>query len=382
MANLYHYQKYDRYFAQVADEIKDLAEQELQNLGATKVQPAYRGLYFESTKDILYTIVYNSQLLNRVLAPIILFDCHSDKYLYKTAKEIPWSDFLSSHNTFAVFSSVANSNITHSHYASLRLKDAISDYFRDKTGKRPSVDTRQPDVWINLHIENNKATISIDASGGALHRRGYRKKQVEAPMIETLAAAIIHMAEWDQQTFLVDPFCGSGTLLTEAYIYSTKTPPAYLRKNFGFTFLPDFNKKMWNKIKMERDTNIQSIKQGIISGSDIDPHAIAAAKMNAELVCKNDEITFSIKNVFDIDDMKEKTIIANPPYGIRLNAIDDLSDFYKQFGDFLKQKCTNSRAYIYFGERKYIKNIGLRPTWKKPLRNGGLDGRLVKYELY
>ncbi|MCH7674963.1 class I SAM-dependent RNA methyltransferase [candidate division KSB1 bacterium] len=378
----YDYQKTNRYFAQVADDIKDIAEDELQSLGAIEISQAYRGIYFNASPAVLYSVNFHSRLLSRVLAPLLSFKCHTDKVLYKRASEIHWQDFLKPSQTFAVFASVSHSAMRHSKFAALRLKDAVVDTFRAQTGQRPSIDTRNPDVWFNLHIENDQATISLDASGGSLHRRGYRQKSVEAPMIETLAAAIIKFSEWDGRVPLCDPFCGSGTLLCEGYLSASKTPPAILRRKFGFQNLPDFNASLWKQVKQEGMQKIEPISKNIIAGSDISLEAVKSSAQNCSVIDKENVIKIEQQDVFDIEEIKEKTIICNPPYGIRMGQNVDLSDFYKRFGDFLKQRCSGSTAYIYFGERQYIKNIGLKPSWKKILSNSGLDGRLAKYELY
>ncbi len=378
----YFYQNYQRYFAQVADDIKEITIKEITELGAYNIQEAYRGLHFHSSQEDLYKINYHSRFINRVLAPLIIFDCHSDKYLYKTARDINWDDFLNEAQTFAVFATTTNSNIKHSQYAALRLKDAIVDYFRDKTNSRPSIDTREPDLWVNLYIDNNRATISIDTSGGSLHRRGYRRHGGDAPMIETLAASIIEYSEWDGTKELYDPFCGSGTFLAEAYLYATQTPPSILRQKFGFEKLPDYNPFAWSEIKEVGLKNIKPIPDGLISGSDISTKVVKAANYNCSFIDHNDAITIEQKDIFEIESLNDKIIICNPPYGIRMGKELDLSLFYKNLGDFLKQKCTNSTAFIYFGEREFIKDIGLKPSWKRPLHNGALDGRLVKIELY
>jgi putative N6-adenine-specific DNA methylase len=379
---LYNYQKSYRYFAQVADDIKDIAEEELLSFGAKNTHPAYRGIYFTAEKKDLYAINFNARLINRVLAPIKSFPCHSDQSLYKTALKINWADFLKTTDTLAVFATVSHSTITHSKFAALRLKDAIVDSFREKTGDRPSVETHNPDVWINLHIENNEAIISIDTSGGSLHRRGYRRRSVQAPMVETLAAAIIRYSEWDEKTPLHDPFCGSGTLLCEAFLKATNTPASFLREKFGFVQLPDFDPKLWEQVKKESLSKIKPLPENFISGSDIAMQAVKAATYNSSLIEPENLIQINRSNVFKIDALENTTIICNPPYGIRINNEEDLSGFFKDFGDFLKQRCKGSTAFVYFGERKYIKNIGLKASWKKELSNGGLDGRLVKYELY
>ena len=378
----YIYQKNNRYFAQVADDIKDIAEEELVSLGAEKTRPVYRGIHFSATPKTLYSINYHSRLINRVLAPLISFNCGSDMYLYKKASQINWKDFLNSAGTFAVFATVTHSAIKHSKFAALRLKDSIVDTFKNRSGTRPSVDTKNPDVWINLYIENNEATISFDTSGGSLHRRGYRGKTIQAPMIETLAAAIIHYSGWDGGTPMTDPFCGSGTLLCEGYMFASRIPSAFLRRKFGFEKLPDFDSDLWDRVKEKGVKGIQSLPRGTISGSDISMEAVRSSKHNCSLIDKKRVIEIKRTDVFNHEKIEGKTIICNPPYGIRMGKTMDLSIFYKKLGDFLKQRCNGSTAYIYFGERKYIKNIGLRPAWKKPLSNSGLDGRLTKYELY
>ncbi len=343
---------------------------------------AFKGLYFNASKEVLYKINLSSRLINRVLAPLISFDCHSENYLYKTAYDIEWEKLLGNEDTFAIFASVSQSNITHSKFASLKLKDAIVDRFRDRTGKRPSVDTRNPKVWFNLHIDNNNAVISLDTSGGSLHRRGYRIDSVEAPMIETLAASIITLSEWDFNKPLYDPLCGSGTLLCEAFMAATNLPASFKRENFGFENLPDFDKKLWLKVKSDSLNNITKVEKGFIAGSDISIESVRAAEKNCNIIDSENSIIIKQKNIFDITELKNKTIVCNPPYGIRLKPNYDLSNFYKQLGDFLKQKCTSSNAIIYFGDRNYLKSIGLKPKWKRPLQNGGLDGRLAKFELY
>ena len=379
---MYEYQQSGRYFAQAADDIKDIAETELLELGAVDTSHSYRGIYFNADQESLYRINLHSRLINRVLAPLKTFDCHSDNYLYKVGKQIHWEDFLNSEQTLAVFASVTQSNINHSKFAALRLKDAIVDYFRERDGKRPSIDRRNPNLWLNVHIEKNVAIISVDTSGGSLHRRGYRTESTQAPMNETLAASIIRYTEWDGQTPIYDPLCGSGTLLCEAYLAATKTPSANLRSKFGFERLPDFDVELWAKAKKDVDNQLEPISNNLIQGSDIDSKAVAAAKINSAVIDPAAQIKIIQKDIFEIEKLENTTIVCNPPYGIRMEKKKDLSTFYKDIGDFLKQRCTNSTAFIYFGDRKYIKQIGLRSSKKWILSNGGLDGRLVKYEMY
>jgi len=379
---MYEYQQSERYFAQAADDIKDIVEAELLELGAVDTSISYRGIYFNADPESLYRINLHSRLINRVLAPLKTFNCHSDKYLYQVGQQIHWEDFLNPEQTLAVFASVTQSNINHSKFAALRLKDAIVDYFRERDGKRPSIDRRNPDLWLNVHIEKNVAIISVDTSGGSLHRRGYRVETIQAPMNETLAASIIRYTEWDGQTPIYDPLCGSGTFLCEAYLAATKTPSANLRSKFGFERLPDFDVELWAKVKKDANNQLEPIINNLIQGSDIDSKAVATAKINSAVIDPAAQIKIIQKDIFEIEKLENTTIVCNPPYGIRMEKEKDLSTFYKDIGDFLKQRCTNSTAFIYFGDRKYIKQIGLRSSKKWILSNGGLDGRLVKYEMY
>ena len=379
---IFQYQKTDSYFAQVANGLEEMAAAEIENLGASKVSQRFRGLQFTGDTEAIYRINYGSRLLTRILAPLISFDCHSTKYLYKTAMDIPWEELFTPDQTFAIFSQVSNSAITHSQYASLKLKDAIVDRFRDKVKRRPNVESKYPDIWFNLHIENNRAVISLDTSGGSLHRRGYRLDTVEAPMQETLAAAIIQMTKWEGKTTFIDPMCGSGTLPAEAYMSLTNLPSGYFRKRFGFMKMPDFNKGLWSHVRKEMDSAFEAPQEIPIQASDVDPSALRVAKRNLSHLPRGSEIYTHRKDYQEITIPQGAMLVMNPPYGIRLQTGEDLSTLYKEMGDWLKQKCAGSEAYIYFGERKYLKNIGLRPEWKRPLRNGGLDGRLAKFVMY
>ena len=379
---MFEYQKTGRFFAQIAGGIEELGVAELKEFGIKKVRQIYRGAWFKTDLEYVYRINYYSRLINRILAPLLTFDCHSTNYLQITASKIEWEKLFSLKDTFAIFATVSNSNIKHSQYASLVLKDAIVDYFREKTGKRPSIDTENPDIWINLHIERNKAVISLDTSGGSLHKRGYRLKSVKAPMQEILAAAIIKISGWDGTTKLLDPMCGSGTLLAEALLHYSKIPSAFRRKKFGFENLPDFDKKKWKEIKDESKRLQRDFPENLISGSDIDKNAVSTTQVNLNTIPQGEKIKVKQVDFRNLSGIENGTIICNPPYGIRMGNSGQLAELYRDFGDFLKQKCKGSTAWIYCGNRELIKSIGLKTSAKIPLKNGGLDGRLVKIEVY
>lgn len=379
---MFSYQKSGRYFAQVGAGLEELGRQELQHLGAREIKPGYRGFYFSADRATLYRLNYCGRILSRVLAPLLRFDCHSDKYLYKTATGINWFSLLSLEETFAVMANVSHSNIKHSQFAAQRLKDAIVDRFRQEKGKRPSVDTREPDVLFNLHIQNNRATIYLDTSGASLHRRGYRQEQITAPMQEIVAAAIVRLSGWNGKRPLVDPMCGSGTILCEAMMHYCRIPAGFLRKKFGFTALPDFDPETWETVKEQAKRDIRDLPSGLISGSDRSETAIAATKANINCFAQGAKIDLQVRSFSSIRSLQDRVILTNPPYGLRMETDVDIRDFMKQLGDFLKQHCRGTDTYLYFGNRDLIKSIGLKPSWKKVLISGGLDGRLVKYSIY
>jgi len=378
----YQYQQDSRYFARIAEGIKEAGAKELAELGAEDISLEYRGIHFRADKATLYRINYLTRLVSRCLAPLTSFACPDTDVLYKHAKQIRWEDFFAKDSTFAVFGNVSDSTITHSKYASLRLKDAVADYFREMTGSRPNVSVQDPDVLLNLHIRHDTAGISIDTSGGALHRRGYRIEAVSAPMQETIAAAIIRLARWDGSIPLYDPMCGSGTLLCEALMHYCHIPAGIFRNKFGFQCLPDFNAAIWKQVKKTADTGIRPLPRGLIAGSDISEDAVAIARTNIMGLHHGKNVRIGKSDFRALSAFEKHVIVANPPYGIRMGAGEDLDAFYKDLGDFLKLKCIDSNAYIYFGDRAYIKKVGLKASWKKPIKTGGLDGRLVKYEMY
>jgi len=378
----YLYEKESQYFAQIAESIKDIAINELKELGAYGLKPVFRGIWFKASKKDFYRINYFARLVSRILAPLVSFECHDKDDLYKAVRKIRWEEFLTPKNTFSVVANVSESQITHSNFAGLRVKDAIADYFRDRTNKRPSVDSKDPYVIINLHLHKDLATLSIDASGGPLHKRGYREESVSAPMQETVAASIITLSGWDGKVPLYDPMCGSGTILCEALMKYCRIPAQVFRTRFGFERLPDFDENLWRKIKNNSLENLRKIEKGMIAGSDISGHSVNAVKTNIMGLHFGSEITIELKDFQDIESMGNSVIVTNPPYGIRMGKDKNLNKFYQSFGLFLKNKCRKSTAFVYFGEPRYIKKVLLSPSWKRPLKIGGLDGKLVKYELY
>jgi putative N6-adenine-specific DNA methylase len=381
-AIMFEYQERRRFFAQTSGGMEELAALELSELGASDIRTSYRGLRFQAQMETLYRINYRARLLTRVLAPLKTFHCHNTEYLYRQVKGVDWSSLFTPDHAFAVFSTVSHSAIKHSRYAALCVKDGIADHFRERFQSRPSVRREDPDLWINLHIENNLATLSLDTSGGSLHRRGYRQETVEAPIQETLAAAIVRIVAWDGHRKLWDPFCGSGTLLAEALMDYCRIPAGFLRRRFGFECLPDFDRTLWRHVKEEEKRRIRTLPENLMAGSDVSPAAVKAARVNLQKLPFGDKIALGIRDFRNIPSLEGAVVVCNPPHGIRLRNGPNISLFYKMLGDFFKQRCKGSSIFIYVGNRELIPHIGLKPSWKKALPSGGLDGRLVKFEMY
>jgi len=380
----YRYLDTGRFFAQTQRLLEPVARQELEELGALRCSESFCGVYFEAEPVVLYNIVYCARTLNRVLAPLAAFDCPSQKALYKEGYDFPWPAFFGLNKTFAVSANVSNSRIKHSRFAALRLKDAIVDRFRREMGRRPNVNPSRPDLLFNLNINKNSAVISLDISGESLHRRGYRKETVTAPMQETLAAAIIRISGWAGEKPFLDPMCGSGTLPAEALMKYCNIPAGFKRKTFGLFNLPDFRQETWNKVKYAGDSNIRDCPPGLISGSDMDTQAVNAAVENLKHITHGSMVTIQHRDFREIAQAEDHLIVMNPPYGIRLGAgeTEAVHTLYRQVGDFLKKKCRGSTAYILCGDKELTKQIGLKISRRIPMYNGPIESRLVKIEAY
>lgn len=379
---MFEYQQYGKFFAQVAGSMEELGANELKEFGVKSINPVYRGVHFKTDLAHIYRINYQSKFISRILAPLRTFDCHSTKYLYSTAATIEWDNILDTNKTFAIFANVSNSKITHSRYATLVLKDAIVDHFTKKYDSRPNIDTDDPDVVLNLFIHKNKAVISLDTSGKALHKRGYRISKGSAPMQETLAAAIIKLSGWNGKKPLYDPMCGSGTLLSEAMMNYCRIPSGFKRNKFGFENLPDFDQKGWDQVKQNSSRNIRELPRKLIFGSDMSYFAIEDSKQNLKAIPSGENVELKQVDFTQLPAINDAVIVCNPPYGIRLGTKESTAELYKKLGDFLKQKCKGTTAYIYVGDRELIPAIGLKPSFKRPLKNGNIDGRLLKIKIY
>ncbi|MEE9349648.1 MAG: THUMP domain-containing protein [Flavobacteriaceae bacterium] len=355
---------------------------ELRNLGAMHVKEGVRSVTFEGDKGFMYKANMALRTAIRILKPYKSFRVNDEHDLYKQIKSIHWEDFLFTDKTFAVNSTVNSDNFTHSHYVSLKTKDAIVDYFRERYDERPSIDLKHPDLAINIHIQKNICTVSFDSSGDTLHKRGYRSNTNIAPINEVLAAGLVLLSGYDGTQHLIDPMCGSGTILIEAAMIAVNIPPNLKRPEFGFEKWADFDDELFDKIQDSLIGKIRDTSASII-GFDKAPSAIRKAEENIE----NADLAEFVK-IQNIDFFKSKNpvegktiVLFNPPYGERLEV--DIPVFYGKIGDTLKQSYSGVDAWLITSDfQDGLKKVGLRTSRKIQVYNGALECRFVKYEMY
>ncbi len=360
--------------------LEEILAEEINHIGGQKIRTAKRAVIFQGDKKILYKANYELRTALRILKQIHTFTYRNVDDFYAHCREVNWPEWMNLKNTFAVYSTVNHSKVfRNSMFASLKAKDAIADLFRQKTGRRPNINTVQPDIIIALHISGNTCTLSLDSSGEPLYKRGYRVGQTQAPLNEVLAAGMILLSGWKGNSPFIDPMCGSGTLPVEAALIATQTPPGIFRKTFGFEKWMDFDNALFKKIALE--TNIQPPQQKIYA-SDLSERNIGIAKANARNAGVYKCITFAVS---DFRDLKIKTdhatLIINPPYGERLKSTE-LENLYAMTGERLKHQYPGNTAWIMSSSKELLKKVGLKHNQRVELYNGPIKCEFRKYELF
>jgi putative N6-adenine-specific DNA methylase len=369
-------------FAAVPRGAEELAALELHKLGISDAKPGKGGVAFSTNRIGLYRANLWLRTVSRVLVQLAQFPCSNPAELYAGVHGIEWNDLITPAMTLAVDCSLRDSALTHSGFVALKTKDAVVDRIREACGSRPNVNTASPDVRINVHLHKNICTISLDSSGDSLDRRGYRLERNEAPLRETLAAAIVSLTGWDGSIPLADPMCGSGTIPAEAALMAAHIPPG-LNREFGFQHWLDFDKELWDKLCAEAESGIRKLPVGLITGYDLDSRALLLAGRNAAKAGLEGQIHFFHAALQDFQPEGEKgVVILNPPYGKRLGEEDDLRELYCQIGDIMKKRCRGWTGYVLTGNLELAKYIGLKASRRYVLFNGAIECRLLKYDLY
>ncbi len=369
-------------FATVPLGAEELTAAELNRLEAGQVQATRGGVFFSGDRTMLYRSLLQLRTASRVLVQLAQFPCSTPQELYDNIRALPWQERLTPNMTLAVDCTLRDSGITHSHFAALKAKDAIVDLLRDHTGSRPSVDTKSPDLRINLHIAKNHCTVSLDASGEPLDRRGWRLDRNDAPLRETLAAAIMWHTGWDGTVPLLDPMCGSGTLLLEGTSMALQQP-AGAGRSFGLMRWRDFDKRLWEQVLRTEQAKAQESLAVPVLGFDRDPMAVIACRENARRAGLAYNIAFDRKPFEEAEPCGHQGILVmNPPYGVRMGHKGELEQLYRKIGEVFKRRFTGWTAYLLAGDLELARLVGLKPSRRFVLFNGPLECRLLKYELY
>jgi putative N6-adenine-specific DNA methylase len=370
-----------RFVAKTLYGLEEVLSEELINLGAGDVQIGNRAVLFKGNMDLLYRVNYCVRTALSVLMPVAEFRIRTKDDLYKGGSKLEWDQFMDPDDTFSIVPVINSPHFGHSGYAGLVLKDAMADYFRNKSGRRPSVDSDDPRILINLHISNDLVSISLDSSVVPLFKRGYRQEQSIAPLNEVLAAGIILISGWKVSAGLMDPMCGSGTIPIEAGMIARKIPPGKFRSFFGFQRWKDFDEDSFEKIKLECNSQIISSPVKIYA-SDISEQAVQFARSNIEKAGLIDSITLEVadfKNLKSIDD--NGFVFLNPPYGQRIQP-DEIDLLYGMIGSTLKHNFPGTTAWLITSNKESLKHVGLKAKEKHTLFNGALECSLLKYEMY
>lgn len=360
--------------------LEDVLCDELIALGAENVETGLRMVTFEGDNEMMYRANLCCRTALRILKPIVKFTADSPDELYDYVRDLDWEKFVTVDSTFAIDSTVNSADFTHSKFVTYRVKDAIADHFNDKYGRRPSIRLSGADVQLNVHISDNRITISLDSSGEPLSKRGYRTESTEAPINEALAAGIIMKTGWRGDSDFVDPMCGSGTFLIEAALIAANINPGIYREHFAFEKWNDFDRELFEDIynddSQERDFAYK------IYGGDISPEAVAIARKNIKNARVDDMVELTCKSVTEwTDNAPEGILVTNPPYGERLRP-DNINMLYRSIGSTLKTYFKGWNAWIIGFRDEQFAEIGLKPSVKIPLHNGALECSLREYVMF
>ncbi|NND64176.1 MAG: class I SAM-dependent RNA methyltransferase [Flavobacteriaceae bacterium] len=362
--------------------LEELLADELRKLGASHVEKGTRNVTFEGDTGFMYKANLCCRTAIKILKPISAFNVFTEEDLYKKVYAIPWEQYMQSNGSLAVDATVFSKQFTHSKFIALKTKDAIVDRFRDNQGERPDVDLDHPTLRINVHIDRNICTISLDSSGQSLHKRGYKVASTYAPINEVLAAGMIMLSGWNGQCDLLDPMCGSGTILTEAAMIACNIPPNLNRDEFGFETWPDFDVDLFELIEAAALKKIRDFHFKVY-GFDKDPVVVKKAKSNVKSANLQEFIEIRNEDFFQSKKENDKYLylVFNPPYDERL-AIEDVEQFYGSIGTTLKHGYPGSQAWMITSNMEALKTVGLKPSKKIKLYNGKLESKFVKYDMY
>lgn len=358
-------------------------ETELKELGLKPYDRSQNGIFFDSNWEDCYRVNLHSRFASRVLMPVLNFTAYQSDELYNQILKHDFTKYIEPDQTLKVDASTKDSMLKDQRFIAMKVKDAIVDQFRDKFGIRPNVDNEKADLAIYVKAYKNHFSVAIDTSGDSLFMRGYRLEAGEAPLKENLAAGLLQLSEWDGKSAIVDPMCGSGTILIEAAMKVMNIAPGSMRKSFGFMKLKNFNPDVWDKVLNQAiEQEIENCGDLHFYGYDIDRRVLMKAIENAKRAGVNEFIKFKRESVVSLKAPVESgLIVTNPPYGARLGDEDNLRDVYRDFSHTLKNEFKGWNAWILSGNKDLIGDLRLKASRKHFVYNGSIECRFLKYEM-
>ncbi|MBI5746918.1 MAG: class I SAM-dependent RNA methyltransferase [Nitrospirae bacterium] len=363
--------------------ITPFLREELLLLGFPITSETIAGIETEGTMDDTLRLNLLLRTGHRVLFLLKAFRAKDADDLYREVSDIAWEEYIAGDGYVCVTSSVDNPTIKTSLFANVKCKDAIVDRIREKCGQRPDSGSDRDRAVVNLYWKDENCSIYLDTSGEPLSKRNYRKIPMNAPMQETLAAAVIRATGWNGSGNFINPMCGSGTLAIEAALAGINRASGILRDNFGFMHLKGFNESLWKELRTQAKKEANKTLDCRIIATDIRRDAVEAARNNAATARVEHLIEFAVCD-YSATSIPEGSgvVILNPEYGERMGKVKELEGVYKGIGDFLKQKCGGYTGYIFTGNPELAKKVGLRAKRRVPFFNGAIECRLLEYELY
>jgi len=371
-------------FATTSAGLEEVLAGELKRLGAAAVEPGVRGVAFAGDLALLYRANLWLRTAHRVLVRIARFGASDRRALYDGVRSIAWDAHLDVDTTLAVDAVSNRSGLSHTQFVSRVVKDGVVDWFRDRCGRRPSVDPKAPDLLLNARIAGDTCTLSWDASGERLHRRGYRPSfGAEAPLKETLAAGVLLLSGYAGEAPLVDPMCGSGTILVEAALIAKNLAPGLLGRRFGLERHPSFDRPLWNGARAEARSSMRDPAGVPIRGSDISEPAVRATAAALRGAGVDDIVAVRRAKLEDLPRLEPPGfLVTNPPYGERLGDLSQLGALYAELGDVLKRRCAGLTAHVLTASKFLAGKIGLKAQRRDAVWNGALECRLLHFALY
>ncbi|QDU65009.1 THUMP domain-containing class I SAM-dependent RNA methyltransferase [Engelhardtia mirabilis] len=366
-------------FATCAPGLEPVLHEELRVLKAPKAERQVGGVRFNGDQRLIWEANLRLRTAIRVLLRLGRFGCRDANELYRGVQAVDWRRFLPPGGTLAVDARSRDSELNHSQFVAQRVKDAVVDQLRESRGERPSVDRDQPTLRIDLHLYRDRATLSVDTSGGSLHKRGWRRAQGRAPLNECLAAGVVQLSGWDARSPLVDPFCGSGTILIEAAQIACSIAPGLFRDHFGFELWPGHDGRAYTALREAIGAETRPLGKRRIVGMDHDPERVEQTLENLDSAgIEGVTVEKAAALKFEPRPGWNAWIVTNPPYGERVGDEARLLALYRDFGALLREHCSGYQLALLSGNPRLAKALGLQPDERIPLANGGLECELLR----